>query len=231
MAQPWSDGPRRVGNSGTAGWQGSVVPARGGPPPPPPPRRCNAKDRLDPRAVGHPAPCPEGSTRESPCVREEGRRAAPDRGPRGEPEARGAASPRVEETLHPAVRTNTVRPAWGLGGPLARGGGGAIPGPQQPDRCSEVLPSGPGAGRSGLGFTRSPLGPRAGGAGLPGRSSELGGLGAPLQRRGPRTHESLRPGGRRWKPPGRGGGRRPEAALGPGSAVAPALRGVPFTSA
>lgn len=54
----------------------------------------------------------------------------------------------------PAVRANTVRPAWGLGGPLARGGGGAILARSRLTRCSEVLPSGPGAGRSGLGFTR-----------------------------------------------------------------------------
>ena len=27
VAQAWSDGPRQVGSPGTAGWQGSVVPA------------------------------------------------------------------------------------------------------------------------------------------------------------------------------------------------------------
>ena len=126
---------------------------------------------------------------------EEGRRAAPDRGPGGSPRP-AEPPPRVGRGLctRPSAPTECDRPGgWAALSPVV----GAAPSlaRSRPTGCSEVLPSGPGAGRSGLGFTRSPLGPRAAGAGLPGRSPELGGLGAPLQRRGPRTHESLRPGG------------------------------------
>ena len=206
VAQPRSDGPRRVGSPGTAGWQGSVVPARGGgtttprrAAAPPRPRPVVATPRTGPASRGPRATQPHVS-RAAPgshhaAVRRDAEQPLAG-APSGEHEARGAASPRVEGTVHPAVRTSTVRPAWAAVSPVV----GAAPSlaHSRPTGCSEVLPSGPGAGRSGLGFPRSPLGPRAGGAWLPGRSSEPGASAAAA----PDSRGSAA-GGRRWKPPHR----------------------------
>ncbi|CAN0348412.1 unnamed protein product [Rangifer tarandus platyrhynchus] len=74
------------------------------------------------RAPGCPAARCEGSSRESPRSREEGRRAAHDRAPSGEHEALGATSWRVEGPLCTQPPAQRSAPAWGLGGRLSRGG-------------------------------------------------------------------------------------------------------------